>query len=132
SAVILRGGATVVGLIVPTLPGAYELRYRDVRDDLTARARRAFRVVAPRVTLDAPGAVDAGTTLTVQVTGDVGEFMSLVLVPAGQPDGADGPASGLRQGGEGAATIALGKTPPGAYEIRCVSNGGASRQVYAR
>jgi hypothetical protein len=132
SAAVLKGGEQVVKLTVPTMPGAYELRYREVRGSQTIVLRQDFRSTMPQLTIEAPAIADTGSTIDVRVAGDIGEFMKLLVVPAGSPNSTPGPERGLRQGSDGGGTIRLRNTEPGEYEIRCVSSTAAGRQVYAR
>jgi hypothetical protein len=132
SAVVLQGGDQLVKLVVPVVPGDYELRYRNVRDDFTALRSQPFRSIPPKLTIDAPESAQAGDNIEFRLSGDVGQFMTLLVAPAGSPSLAPGPASGIRQGTEASGSIRLLNTSPGEYEIRCISNGGVATQVYAR
>jgi hypothetical protein len=128
----LQGGAETVKLIVPTIPGDYELRYREARGAQTVAHRQPFRSVAPKLTIEAPATAASNSSIDVQVSGEVGEFLTVYVVPAGSPDAAQGPSRGLQQGASSGGSIQLRNTKPGEYEIRCVSNGGTGKQVYAR
>lgn len=132
SSTVLTGGEQVIKFIAPTLPGDYELRYRETRGTQTVALRRPFRSVAPKLTIEAPATAAAGSSIDVRATGDIGEFMTLMVVPAGSPDAAQGPARGLQQGASSGGSIQLRNLKPGEYEIRCVSNAASGRQIYAR
>jgi hypothetical protein len=128
----LKGGAEVAKLVVPVLPGDYELRYRAVRGDSTVVLRQPFRSVLPKLTIEAPATAAANGSIDFRILGDIGEFMTLTVVPAGTPDKALGPHTALKQGSEETGSIRLYNTEPGKYEIRCISNSGYGTQVYAR
>jgi hypothetical protein len=94
--------------------------------------RQPFRSVLPKLTIEAPATAAASGSIDFRILGDIGEFMTLTVVPAGTPDKALGPHTALKQGSEETGSIRLYNTEPGKYEIRCISNSGYGTQVYAR
>lgn len=131
SETVVRAGDQVVKLTVPTLPGDYELRYREVQGEGTVLHRQPFRSLAPNLTILAPDVAETGSYIDVKISGDVGESMTLVIEPADSPVLTGGPSYGLRQGAESGGSIHLYNTKPGEYEIRCMSTGGVGTQIYA-
>ncbi len=128
---VMNGDEETVKLVVPTIPGEYELRYRDVRGEKRIFERQPFRSLMPKVTIEAPRTAQPRGNAAVRVLGDVGEHMTLTVVPAGSPLSAGGGMINLKQGPEATGTLNRLPAEPGEYEIRCVSTWGSSRVLYA-
>lgn len=132
SAVALTGEEQTVTLVVPTTPGEYELHYREAGGQRRVIERQAFQSTAPQVRIEAPSGAQAGGSLGVRVIGDVGERMTVTVVPAGSPDKElSSSFFYTTQGSEMSGSIRRLPNEPGDYEIRCRSDWGAA-QVYAR
>lgn len=132
SDVILRGDEETVKLVVPTIPGEYELRYREAGGERKILARKAFRSTRPQIRIEAPDTAKAGGSLEVRLLGNIGERMTVTVVPADSPDSQkDNPLFYTVQGTEMNSVLRGLPEQPGEYEIRCVSDWGAA-QVYAR
>jgi hypothetical protein len=126
----LTGEEETVTLTVPVIPGDYELSYREPGRGRFL-ARRPFRVVAPEVSIQAPSTAAPGDSVVVVLAGDVGERMTVTVVPVGSPDEHFAPPFLYTdQGTE--ARLVLRNLPetPGDYEIRVKSNWGGV--IYAR
>ena len=132
SDVILRGDEETVKLVVPTIPGEYELRYREAGGERKILARKAFRSTRPQIRIEAPDTAKAGGSLEVRLLGNIGERMTVTVVPADSPDSQkNNPLFYTVQGTEMNSELRGLPQQPGEYEIRCVSDWGAA-QVYAR
>lgn len=131
SALGSNGDRDVITLVVPTIPGDYELRYREQIDgEHRILARRPFRSIEPRVRLEAPPAAPAGGDVAVRVIGDVGEHMKLKLVRAGTDDVMRAAEAALTEGSEDNVVVRILPSEPGEYKIVCISNWEA--RIYAR
>jgi hypothetical protein len=134
SDVILRGDEETVKLVVPTIPGEYELRRREAGGERKILARKAFRSNQPQIRIEAPDTAKAGGSLEVQLLGDIGERMTVTVVPVDSPDSQKNNPffyTVTVQGTEMSSVLRGLPAQPGEYEIRCVSDWGAA-QVYAR
>lgn len=129
----IRNGQDVE-LVVPIIPGDYELRYMDDSRERRILLRQPFRSLDPKVRIEAPASVAAGERFEVRVIGNVGEHMYIAVVPVGSPDELHGDSRGtLKQGTDVTSRILYPPKEPGNYEIRCSSNwGGEQKQVHAR
>jgi hypothetical protein len=107
-------------------PGEAELRYMTGRG-AQVLARRAIRIVAAEVTLEAPAGATAGSPVSVQWTGpnNVGDY--LTIVAKGTPDGQFGPYTQTTRGSP--LTVNAPKAA-GEAELRYMSGQGA--KVLAR
>lgn len=130
----LNGRDATVNLIVPIIPGDYELRYIDNSRPRRILLRQPFRSIEPKVRIEAPVSGAAGKSFEVRVTGNVGQHMYVAIVPVGSPDETQGRWRGtLKQGNEYVSRIRKLPEERGRYEIRCSSSwGGKQRQVHAR
>ncbi|MDX1385342.1 MAG: hypothetical protein R3190_16940, partial [Thermoanaerobaculia bacterium] len=85
----------------------------------------------PQVRIEAPPSAARGGSVEVRVVGDVGERMTVTLVPAGSPDSTfANPFFYLSQGAEDRGMLRNLPVQAGDYEIRCKSDWGD--RVYAR
>jgi hypothetical protein len=132
SARVLNGNEETVSLIAPIRPGRYELRYREARAPGAVSYRAPFEVVRPEIEIQAAGSAPAGGELSVELTGDVGDYMTVTLVPAGSESRARGRSFALEQGGGAVGTLARLPEEAGDYEIRVVSNFRPETEIYAR
>ena len=130
----LNGKKTTVKLIVPIIPGDYELRYLDNSRPRNILLRQPFRSLEPKVDIDAPVSGAAGEPFDVRVTGNVGEHMYVAIVPLGSPNETQGRWRGpIKQGSEYVSRIRKLPDERGRYEIRCSSFWGREqRRIHAR
>jgi len=133
SDVFLSGDEETVKLAIPTIPGQYELRYRESSGELATVASQPFEVTQPQVQIEAPAKAQAGGSLDFRITGDLGEHMTVTIVPAGSPDAQKSTLFYYVVQGERAASLVFNGLPEeaGEYEIRCVSDWQAG-VIYAR
>ncbi|HEU5079071.1 MAG TPA: hypothetical protein VFT72_07645 [Opitutaceae bacterium] len=75
-----------VSILVPPTAGAAELRYMTGQGNRVL-ARRPLRIVAPKITLDAPDRAVEGTAVSIQWTGSANRSDYITIVPADAPDG---------------------------------------------
>ena len=129
----VTGREEAVTLVIPTVPGKYELRYRESQGDRQIIARQPFEVRAPNVSIEAPATAKAGESVDVRLTGDLGERMTVTVVPADSSETTKNNPLFYVVQGSSEMTSVLRNLPdqPGDYEIRCVSDWSAG-QVYAR
>jgi hypothetical protein len=132
SATVLTGRETEVDLVVPTVPGDYELRYRRTIGDAQIEISQPLQSITPDIEISAPDTAQAGGSLEVTVTGDIGASMLVDIVKSGSEAQAQGPSLGLKAGQEFTGVISRLPKTPGDYEIRCVSNYYNGRTVFAR
>lgn len=133
SDVYLSGDEETLMLAIPPIPGTYELRYRESSGALTTVASQPFEVMTPQVEIEAPATAEAGGSLDFRVSGDLGEHMTVTIVPAGSPDAQKSTLFYYVVQGEREASSTFNGLPetPGDYEIRCVSDWEAG-VIYAR
>ncbi len=133
SAQVTSGGDEEFNLVVPTIPGDYELRYRKRKNGSEILLSQPFKSVAPEITIEAPDKVPPGGSLEVHVKGDIGEHMRVTIVSAGSPDKTTGRAApSLTQGSDMTRVIPRLPKEPGQYEIRCYTGWSKGHQIYAR
>ena len=131
SAIGANGDETVIRLVVPTVPGESELRYRDQVDgEHRVLVRRPFRSLEPRVQIEAPPTAMAGGDVAVRVRGNVGDHMKLKLVRAGTDEVMRAAEAVLEEGSEDNVIVRHLPSAPGEYEIVCISNW--ERRIYGR
>src|SRR5690606_18214138 len=82
---VRRGDGDTVRLLMPSLPGNYELRYL-IDQDRQLVDRRPIVVEPLRISLQAPDAAPAGSRLEVQLQGEGNPGDLVVVVPVGAPD----------------------------------------------
>ncbi len=130
----LNGDETSVDLIVPIIPGEYELRYMDDSNPRKILLRQPLRSLEPKVRIEAPVSGEAGKPFEVRLIGNVGKHMYVAIVPVGSPDGLHGRSRGrFEQGTDVTSSIYALPEEPGNYEIRCSSYwGDDQKQVHAR
>lgn len=107
-------------------PGDAELRYMTGRG-AQVLARRAIRIVAPEVTLDAPASAATGAPVSVKWTGPSNQGDYLTIVSKDTPDGQYGPYTMTTRGSP--LTVNAPKAA-GEAEVRYMSGQGA--KVLAR
>jgi hypothetical protein len=129
----LSGDEETVTLAIPTIPGTYELRYRESSGAFTTVAGQPFEVMTPQVEIQAPATAQAGGSLDFRVSGDLGEHMTVTIVPAGSPDAQRSTLFYYVGQGEREASSTFNGLPEeaGEYELRCVSDYEAPA-IYAR
>jgi hypothetical protein len=116
--VVELGGRSSASLPAPGEAGAYELRLTRDRDSAPAILLRQALVTTPAAaTLAAPARVGRAQALPVRGIGPNGERDRVMLVPAGAPLDAEGPAFFPHENVE--ATLEAPEQP-GAYELRYV------------
>ncbi len=131
----LAGGEQVLPLVVPTIPGNYELRYIENGGERRILLKQPFRSIEPKIQIEASAFAEVGTPFDIRVLGDVGKHMYVTVVPKGSLDTTPGEGRARRNLRSGTdVSVKLAKLPeePGAYEIRCSSNYNGGKQVYAR
>ncbi|MEO1238109.1 MAG: VWA domain-containing protein [Pseudomonadota bacterium] len=105
-----------LGLVMPTEPGAYEIRYT-LRQDSEVIARRPVTVTAVGANVVAPATATAGETVTVDWSGPDYELDYIAVAKAGERGGRYENFTYTR---EGAPLGLVMPAEPGAYEIRYV------------
>lgn len=117
---------STLDVTVPMEPGDAELRYTTGRG-AQVLARRAIRIVAAEVTLDAPASAAAGAPISIKWTGPSNQGDYLTIVTKGTPDGQYGAYTLTNRGSP--LTVNAPKAA-GEAEVRYMSGQGA--KVLAR
>ncbi|RFP87040.1 VWA domain-containing protein [Rhodobacteraceae bacterium 63075] len=117
---------TAGGLQAPADTGLYELRYI-LREGRKTIATAMVEIVAPEVTISAPGEVRAGEELKATWTGTVNSRDYINFVPAGAADDEFGDYTTVR---DKSAHDITAPEEPGLYEVRYILREG--RRVLAR
>ena len=129
--VFLTGDEQEVKLSTPTIPGKYELRYRESSGALEIIKSKPFEIVAPEIEINAANTAKIGEKLEVQLKGDLGD-MTVTIVTKETPAAKKSTIFHYLNNAK-EKTLVFNKLPeePGEYEIRCVDHWDAG-QVYAK
>lgn len=113
-------------VLAPIAPGDAELRYMTGQGNKVL-ARRAIKVIAAKVTLEAPAKTPAGTDVAVTWTGPNNRGDYITIVPKSMPDGQ---YAAYQNTTAGSPLKVKAPKQPGEAEIRYMSGQGA--KVLAR
>lgn len=118
--IVVRDG-TSGSLTAQADPGLYELRYI-LREGAKTMATAMIEVIAPKVTLNAPEMVLAGSKFEVSWTGTVSDQDYIGVVPMGTDEGEFGNYIVVRNVASGEVQA---PSAPGMYEVRYILREGA-------
>ncbi|MCA8869186.1 MAG: VWA domain-containing protein, partial [Rhodobacteraceae bacterium] len=107
-----------LGLVMPSVPGSYEVRYV-MNQDASVIARAAIEVVAVSATLTAPDTAGAGATVMVEWQGPDYERDYISVARPGESGSSYVNYTYSRQGSPAALLM---PAEPGEYEIRYIMN----------
>ena len=112
---LINHGRNPVQIIVPDMPGTYELRFW-LRNEERIIARRPLEVVDVPTSLDAVESANAGATIEVMWQGPGNRYDCIVIVPADSPESAE-PLAEVNVYGRSPQELRLPETA-GDYELR--------------
>lgn len=119
-----------VGLVAPSQPGSYELRYQSDSEPGVVVARTAFEVMPPKpITLEAAHEVLQGGNVVVNWTGPDAQSDYITIAPADSPRGT---YLDYKYTTAGSPITLRAPIRPGAYEIRySTDRSDAKGEIYA-
>jgi hypothetical protein len=116
-------------LIVPDVPGEYEVRYLH-QDGGRVLARAKFTATPISATLQAPASAAAGSNIRVSWTGPKNRGDTIIIAVAGTPDEQEAPGGLQSVVADSSPVEILTPEQAGAYEVRYIS--WLSHRVLAR